>query len=250
MLANAEDLMAIQRMRLRSSEKTKMTRDHNGFRKLLIALTRAGKVYALHTGDGRIIWSMLLSGSCQHLVPVGIYQWQVPHHHAMDENPSILVVCRCGLHPASPGVIFILDAYSGDVVYSSKFSHSVTQVVPLPLADSTEQRLHIIIDDNKKAHLYPRTPESVNAFRSDLGNFYWYSVDAENGAIKGYSFREGCVGHFEVDFCFDSRERWSVIFPSDLEKIISTATSKPDEVSFVQTIESLFLVSNGTLNYI
>nr|POF08545.1 er membrane protein complex subunit 1 [Quercus suber] len=60
MLASSEDIAAIQGMRLKSTEKSKMTRDHNGFRKLLIVLTRAGKLYALHTGDGRVVWSLLL----------------------------------------------------------------------------------------------------------------------------------------------------------------------------------------------
>ena len=37
-----------------------MTRDHNGFRKLLIVLTKEGKLLALHSGDGYIVWSQLL----------------------------------------------------------------------------------------------------------------------------------------------------------------------------------------------
>ncbi|KAL0289122.1 UNVERIFIED_CONTAM: hypothetical protein Scaly_2711000 [Sesamum calycinum] len=44
--ATPDDVVAIQKIRLQSSEKSKMTRDHNGFRKLLIVLTRAGKVFA------------------------------------------------------------------------------------------------------------------------------------------------------------------------------------------------------------
>lgn len=237
MLANAEELAEIQRMRLKNSEKTKMTRDHNGFRKLLVVLTRAGKVLALHTGDGRIVWSLLLSplhspDGCRHLTPVDIYQWQVPHHHAMDENPSVLVISRCGLHSDSPGVIFIVDSYSGKVVSSSKLSHSVLQVMPLPLTDSTEQRLHIIIDDNKKGHLYPRTPESINIFRPELPNIYWYSVEAGKGAIKGYSFRGNCIDIDEDDYCFDTRELWSIIFPSDSEKITAATTRKHNEVRF------------------
>ncbi|PPS06385.1 hypothetical protein GOBAR_AA14257 [Gossypium barbadense] len=79
MLASPEDMAAIQSMRLKSSEKSKMTRDHNGFRKLLIVLTRAGKLFALHTGDGRIVWSYLLrslhkSEACQSPIGLNLYQ--------------------------------------------------------------------------------------------------------------------------------------------------------------------------------
>ena len=57
MLASAEQIAIIQTRRLNNAEKTKMTKDHNGFRKLLIVLTKAGKLLALHSGDGLILWS-------------------------------------------------------------------------------------------------------------------------------------------------------------------------------------------------
>ncbi|XP_078431857.1 uncharacterized protein LOC144703543 [Wolffia australiana] len=232
-IASAEDQAKIQRIRLKSSEKTKMTRDHNGFRKLLIVLSRAGKVYALHTGDGRIVWSALLVNPSEKLVPVGIYQWHVPHHHAMLENPSVVVIGRRGLHPDAPGVMFIIDGYSGEIISSSELAHSVRQVMPLPFGDSSDQRLHLIIDGNKKGHVYPRTAESIDTFESKRGNIYWYSVD--EGAVRGYSFHGNCIGDLDGDrSCYDSRELWSVIFPSDSEKIIATATRKQNEVVHTQ----------------
>ena len=60
MLASAEEIEIIRTRRLNNAEKTKMTRDHNGFRKLLIVLTKARKFLALHYGDGLIRWSQLL----------------------------------------------------------------------------------------------------------------------------------------------------------------------------------------------
>ncbi|KAG0499234.1 hypothetical protein HPP92_003925 [Vanilla planifolia] len=111
MLATPADIAAIQQMRLKSSQKAKMTRDHNGFRKLIIVLTKAGKLFALHTGDGHVVWSLLLpslrvSHGCECLSALKLLQWQVPHHHALEENPSVLVVAKCGLSDhASAGII-------------------------------------------------------------------------------------------------------------------------------------------------
>ncbi|MQM09085.1 hypothetical protein Taro_041947 [Colocasia esculenta] len=238
MLASPDDLAVIQRMRLRSSEKTKMTRDHNGFRKLLVVLTKAGKVFALHTGDGRIVWSVLLSSfrrteTCEHPTAVDIYQWQTPHHHALDVNPSVLVMGRCGLQPDAPGVFSIVDSYSGKELKSSKLSHSIAQVMPLPFTDSTEQRLHLFIDANKKAHLYPRTPESLDLFLHEIANMYWYSIEDGKDHIKGYSFQGNCI-NIEDEYCFNTRELWSIIFPSDSEKIAAAATRKLNEVVHTQ----------------
>ncbi|KAH1105415.1 hypothetical protein J1N35_009183 [Gossypium stocksii] len=239
MLATPEDIAAVQYMRLKSSEKSKMTRDHNGFRKLLIALTRAGKLFALHTGDGRIVWSHLLqslhkSESCRQPIGLNLYQWQVPHHHALDENPSVLVVGRCGPSSDALGVLSLVDSYTGKEFSSFSLVHSVAQVIPLPYTDSTEQRLHLLIDADKHAHLYPKTPEAIDIFQSEFSNVYWYSVDDDNGIIKGYALKSKCSGNVADEFCFDSRELWSIVLPSESEKIITTATRKLNEAVHTQ----------------
>ncbi|MBA0764462.1 hypothetical protein Gotri_013811, partial [Gossypium trilobum] len=239
MLATPEDIAAIQYMRLKSSEKSKMTRDHNGFRKLLIALTRAGKLFALHTGDGRIVWSHLLqslhkSESCRQPIGLNLHQWQVPHHHALDENPSVLVVGRCGPSSDALGVLSLVDSYTGKEFSSLRLVHSVAQVIPLPYTDSTEQRLHLLIDADKLAHLYPKTPEAIDIFQSEFSNVYWYSIDDDNGIIKGYALKTKCSGNVADEFCFDSRELWSIVLPSESEKIITTATRNLNEAVHTQ----------------
>ncbi|PPS02292.1 hypothetical protein GOBAR_AA18389 [Gossypium barbadense] len=219
--------------------KLQQTRDHNGFRKLLIALTRAGKLFALHTGDGRIVWSHLLqslhkSESCRQPIVLNLYQWLVPHHHALDENPSVLVVGRCGPSSDALGVLSLVDSYTGKEFSSLSLVHSVAQVIPLPYTDSTEQRLHLLIDADKHAHLYPKTPEAIDSFQSEFSNVYWYSVDDDNGIIKGYALKTKCSSNVADEFCFDSRELWSIVLPSESEKIITTATRKLNEAVHTQ----------------
>ncbi|PIA64847.1 hypothetical protein AQUCO_00100367v1 [Aquilegia coerulea] len=238
MLASPDDVVAIQGMRLKNSEKTKMTRDHNGFRKLLIVLTRAGKLYALHTGDGRVVWSLLLpslrrSEACGSPSGLNLYQWQVPHHHAMDENPSVLVVGRCGLGSDAPGVLSFVDSYTGKELSSLSLTHSIAQVIPLAFTDSTEQRLHLLIDDGNQAYLYPRTPEAIDIFEKERPNMYWYSIDDKKNIIRGYALQHNCIGGSD-SYCFDTKEVWSIIFPTESEKIIASATRKSNEVIHTQ----------------
>lgn len=236
MLATPDDVAAIQQMRLKSSGKSKMTRDHNGFRKLLIVLSRAGKLYALHTGDGRIVWSFLVnalrkSESCENPNGLKIHQWQVPHHHAMDENPSVLVVGKCGLNSDALSVLSFVDAYTGKELKFLKPVHSIAQVIPLPYTDSTEQRLHLLIDTDGHGHLYPRTPEALVIFKRELGNIYWYSVEAKN-VLRGHAVKDNYFKDVGDDYYFATRYVWSVVFPSESEQIIATATRKPNEVNF------------------
>ncbi|KAF8400837.1 hypothetical protein HHK36_014140 [Tetracentron sinense] len=239
MLASPEDIVVIQGMRLKSSEKSKMTRDHNGFRKLLIVLTKAGKLFALHTGDGRVVWSLLLpslrrSETCEHPIGLNIYQWQVPHHHAMDENPSVLVVGRCGHCSDAPGVLSFVDTYTGKELNSLILAHSIAQVIPLPFTDSTEQRLHLLIDASRRAYLYPRTPEAINMFQHEFPNIYWFSIEAENDIIRGHALQRNCMPEVADEYCFNTRDLWSIIFPSESEKIIATVTRQLNEVVHTQ----------------
>ncbi|KAK4348448.1 hypothetical protein RND71_031203 [Anisodus tanguticus] len=239
MLATPDDVAAVQRIRLQSAEKSKMTRDHNGFRKLLIVLTRAGKLFALHTGDGRIVWSRLLnvfrkSETCGNPRGLKLHQWQVPHHHALDENPSVLVVGTCGHNSDASGILSFVDVYKGEELNYLVPVHSIKQVIPLPFTDSTEQRLHLIIDAEGYSHLYPRTPEALDILQKELGNIYWYSVDINNNLLKGHVVKKNCKDEIADGYCFESNDLWSVIFPSDSEKIIATSTRKLSEVVHTQ----------------
>ncbi|XP_052170277.1 uncharacterized protein LOC127786708 [Diospyros lotus] len=239
MLATSEEVAEIQRIRLKSSQKSKMTRDHNGFRKLLIVLTKAGKLFALHTGDGRVIWSLLLhsfrkSEGCHSPTGLKLYQWQIPHHHAMDENPSVLVVGRCGRTLDAPGVLSIVDAYKGKELNPSSSVHSIVHVIPLPFTDSTEQRLHLLIDGDHCAHLYPRTREAIGIFQREFANTYWYSVEASHGIIRGHVLKGNCAFEVADEYCFSTRVLWSIVFPPESEKIIATVTRKTNEVVHTQ----------------
>ncbi|XP_073044347.1 uncharacterized protein [Primulina eburnea] len=239
MIATPDDVAVIQKMRLQSSEKSKMTRDHNGFRKLLIVLTRAGKLLALHTGDGRIVWSLLLkslrkSESCESPSGISLHQWQDPHHHALDENPSVLVVGRCGPGTDSAGVLSVVDTYKGEEHNHMRLLHSISSIIPLPFTDSLEQRLHLLLDANSHAHLYPRTAEALGIFKRELGNIYWYSAETDTGILKGHAVHKNCFLPEADDFCFESRDVWSIVFPSESETISATATRSLTEIVHTQ----------------
>lgn len=58
-LAQAE----LMRERRSHGEKLKFAWDSQGFRKLVVVLTRAGKVLGLHNGDGRAVWTQMIGAS-------------------------------------------------------------------------------------------------------------------------------------------------------------------------------------------
>lgn len=110
-----------------------------------------------------------------------------------------------------------------------RLDHSVVQIIPLTLKDLSEQRLHLIVDSNSNAHLYPKSPDALDVFLNEMPNLYFYSVDILANVIRGYSLQKSC--DIEGDeYCFSTKELWSIIFPSDSERIAISETRKMNEV--------------------
>lgn len=242
-LATADELAAVQKARLNQADKTKLTRDHNGFRKLLVVITKTGKVYALHTGDGHVVWSLLVpslraSYGNPSLVPLKVIQWQVPHQHALDQNPVVLIIAQADPGYDVKAALSWVDVHKGTEVKSVKLSYPVTQVVPVPVTDSSEQRLHLLIDNQRRGHLFPATEESLALFLKHKDDAYFYEVDDADQKIHGYAIGD-LVDPSAVDikegYVFSSNKLWSIVFPSETESITAVVARRPDEVTHTQT---------------
>ncbi|KAI5054835.1 hypothetical protein GOP47_0029980, partial [Adiantum capillus-veneris] len=244
MLASLEEVAVVQNLRLKSADKTKMSRDHNGFRKLLVVLTQTGKLYALHSGDGRIVWSSFIPGlktysssSGGRLTMLKLLPWQVPHKHALDENPVFLVAAKLVTGDNQVGLLAWVDAFSGKEIRSAKLTYFIEQIIPLPYTDSAEQRLHIIIDDHANVHLFPSTEESLQLFMEHAPSTHFYMIDEEKGIITGFVVKgpqpASPIGPSD-GILFQSQKLWTIMFPGDSEKIITTATRRLDEAVHTQ----------------
>ncbi|CAM6050215.1 unnamed protein product [Sphagnum compactum] len=240
-LASADEIAAVQESRLNQADKTKLTRDHNGFRKLLLVLTKSGKLLALHTGDGRIVWSLLIPGfraphGGPQVCPEKLLLWQVPHQHA-EERPEVLVLGKSCSTSDFPAVLSWVDAYKGIELRTVKLSYPVTHAFGLPLTDSSEQRLHLFVDDQAQAHLLPGSEESLDLFLKQKDNAYFYEVDRTKGIIEGYGIKglvESSRQTSSEGYLFETEKLWSVVFPEETESIATVATRRPDEVVHTQ----------------
>lgn len=77
----------------------------------------------------------------------------------------------------------------------------------------------------------------MNIFLDHVPSTYFYMVDEETGTIMGFVVKgaEAVSPVSPADgFFFRSQKLWKIVFPSDSEKIITTATRRPDEVVHTQ----------------
>eukprot|EP00873_Tetraselmis_striata_P009798 jgi/Tetstr1/430062/TSEL_019920.t1 len=106
----------LSELRLAGSDKMLSTPDSAGFRKLLVVLTAAGKLLALHNGDGHVVWSLsfgvadapqvaparpprpspLNPASFPALAPFNMCSalWQEPH--SLKVSPKVMVMRQDG----------------------------------------------------------------------------------------------------------------------------------------------------------
>lgn len=126
-----------------------------------------------------------------------------------------------------------VDVHKGTEVKSVKLSYPVTRVVPVPVTDSSEQRLHLLIDNQRRGHLFPATEESLALFLKHKDDAYFYEVDDADQKIHGYAIGD-LVDPSAVDikegYVFGSNKLWSIVFPSETESITAVVARRPDEV--------------------
>ena len=86
---------------------------------------------------------------------------------------------KCGLGPDETGILSFVDSYSGKELNSYRISNSISQVIPFPMADSMKKQLHLFVDNNARAHFFPRTDEALSIILKQMSNIYLYFVDIE-----------------------------------------------------------------------
>lgn len=137
----------------------------------------------------------------------------------------------------APAVLTWVDGHKGKELRSMTLSYPVTQSFSLPITDSSEQRLHLFIDKQQKAHLFPNTEESFALFVKQKANAYFYEVDEKKGTIEGYGIRDQVQSSdAKEDYVFASEKLWSIVFPAETEAIAAVVTRRSDEVSQISSL--------------
>ncbi|CAI5989293.1 unnamed protein product [Closterium sp. NIES-64] len=195
-LGSAEEQALVHRLRTASPEKIKPFRDRNGFRRILLLLTAPGggnggagggnggagggnggagggsggsggnsgrgmgKLFALHSGDGRVLWAAALpsggsSGGRGASVfsPEALVLWRDPHRTSPDQTPEALVLqIRQQKQQAEDekvahaALVTIVNGHTGDVLESKGLPFVPRLVSPLPLVGKDERRLVMLVE--------------------------------------------------------------------------------------------------------
>lgn len=185
-----------------------LVRDDFGLHKIIVLITKVGKLFALDTITGQTVWSYRLP----HVIPFT---------NNLNENGNMLLfVQRTARYAPLPAqcsllvkneytnetVLFQFDPISG---YSStgplKLGYKVKQAMLLPYEDENYLKPFITVDVKGKVRIYPE--EAKRVIKNHLSSIYMFSI--ENNLINGL----GLTGDDE----YSTQQLWSVnLAPSEL----------------------------------
>ncbi|KAL0052366.1 hypothetical protein WJX82_000955 [Trebouxia sp. C0006] len=178
-----EEKLQLARLKASLSDRLTPTRDTNGFRKLLVLLSRSGKLFGLHSGDGHVMWSLTYPPS---QAPQHIFPWRSSHD--IQRAPELIA-----LHSSDSASSYsVVDAHTGQELSSAALSFPVSQVLELPQLlhdDVAEQHVYLLIGSqggSQQAKLLPDTPQSKHFLLSLSTDVFFWQEDKTAGSLTGF----------------------------------------------------------------
>jgi hypothetical protein len=219
-LNTEEEAAELAERRQQQSDKNKPTRDINGFRRMIVVATQAGRVFALHNGDGRVLWSLNYGPGA---APSELHLWR--SFHDVTHAPQIVAFHLAGSSPFAS----IINAHTGAQIEKVKLSAGVSKVVPISqtLHDGTaEQRLFLLPGQASAAgqlvvHALPGTPAAQQLLHQQYASLYLWQHSAEG--LAGYGFtKAGAAMQPPV-----ATQVWQVHLPDPVVSVAARDASEP-----------------------
>lgn len=205
-------------------------RDNFGLRKLLISVTKSGKIIAQDASQkGKIVWSRY----------VPYYSFKEIHvvRGATVKLPPIIVVIGSVYDPIEGDItgFLRLDALTGDDYISSipesanhfeplvTTSINVDKVMRLPIEDP-EERTHILAiyeSGSERVFIYPDTTATREKFAAEFLSKFYFSTQTSIG-VQGFKVIEGYRGSLKT------MPVWNFTLPEG-EEIVASSKPQPQE---------------------
>mmetsp|Transcript_70430 Transcript_70430/g.223153 ORF Transcript_70430/g.223153 Transcript_70430/m.223153 type:complete len:981 (-) Transcript_70430:53-2995(-) len=214
--ATPEEMVEMVERKRRSGEKLKLSRDTYGFRKLIVALSSSGKLYGIHNGDGRVLWSHFYRAGAGGPLPTQIIVSREPH--SLDPNDHIELLVLGTAKGAATTRVSWVNAHTGVENAAEELPYSVRLARRLQHFDSAGRALVMTVDAAHTVRVLPSTAEAAAIVEGVRGDTHFFLVDRPGNAIRGYGLAPPTTaGEWAAD------ELWNVAFPKSTERILATA---------------------------
>ncbi|KAJ3303622.1 hypothetical protein HDU76_005326, partial [Blyttiomyces sp. JEL0837] len=194
-------------------------RDTFGFRKILLIASKNGRVHALETEKGRLVWSRWIKN-------LSIKDVHVVRETVVKYPPVIALIGEQG----TSNIIWHLNALDGEDFKSQAISTfslidgTQNQVIQLPIEDPEEHlQILVTVDADLKIHVLPNSKAAKDVFLAFSEKFYFYDGKIGEKNVTGYIAAQDSNGEFRAV------KTWNVEFPEG--EVIAAAAERRGEAS-------------------
>lgn len=253
--ATADEMAELTGLRRGRGAKLLPTRDANGFRRQIIALSPAGALTSLHNGDGRVLWRNFLGGGvdakgepASAYTYAAVYRWRPSGTDESRDGEHALVMGTATDADASGGTktrAVVVDLYTGEIESDVVLPFKAAHVLPLRTpgdgrhdgtngehASSSASAALLVDAAGWTAHAFPATSEARDAAYADRARISYYTVDQERNELRGYGLLPASVDKAtgEAPASYRVAQTWSQRFPPEVGQIVGYAAKPANEI--------------------
>ena len=253
--ATADEMAELTGLRRGRGAKLLPTRDANGFRRQIIALSPAGALTSLHNGDGRVLWRNFLGGGvdakgepASAYTYAAVYRWRPSGTDDSRDGEHALVMGTATDADASGGTktrAVVVDLYTGEIESDVVLPFKAAHVLPLRTpgdgrhdgpngehASSSASAALLVDAAGWTAHAFPATSEARDAAYADRARISYYTVDQERNELRGYGLLPASVDRAtgEAPASYRVAQTWSQRFPPEVGQIVGYAAKPANEI--------------------
>jgi hypothetical protein len=227
----AQQLMAGQinfvRRDIVGNNNRALERDRFGLHKLVLIVTRPGKLFAMDTLSGRIVWQRLLKNVNTN--KLRLYVQRTSIHYPLEPQCTILTKSS----DSKEGILFVFHPITGEPAQFGvegyvNLGFNVQQALLLSQNEETEYiKPLLLLDESAVPHVFPPTESALNHAVKMSDNLYVFVADTKSCVLRGYSLAKSTADHLS------SSPVWQLQLCSSNdvveEEIVSIVSRHPEE---------------------
>lgn len=170
------------------NEKESLIRDDFGLHKIIVVITKPGKLYGIDNLSGKIIWQVRVdnirpftTGISSAVMP--LFVLRTARHSPLQPKCAVLAMESS----TGNGVIVVFNPITGGLDDATervvKLGFKVKQSMLSRHADEDFVKGIILLDEENKIHIYP--PSSTKEIKSHASSTYIYDAD-QSGVLEGF----------------------------------------------------------------
>jgi hypothetical protein len=213
--------------------------DHFGFNKLILVVTRAGKLFTLHTVSGEIVWSIFPKALVKRrsINEKVITQAHIIRQQEGGEETSIIPEIVALVNEGSVTTIIRLNGLQGSVIGAEELMASLRSAIVLPITEKLSlYHPLLIVDKEMNVHIYPEKTRMLSTLTKFNQQIYFYTSDLATSTLTGYTWSPSSQSTKAIPV-------WSSKFEGNITSISSNTSPQNEHI-----YSSVFIAGKSMLH--